>query len=53
MFEVGHVASVECGRGADAAGQAGDDVIGELVESNPLPAVEFSWVKPDACLVVG
>ena len=53
MFEVGRTACVECGRGVDAADQAWDEVIGELVESNPLPAVEFGWVKLDACLVVG
>ena len=50
MFEVaGRRAVVDSG--ADAAGDAGEHVVVELVERDPLPAVEFVTVESDSVLV--
>ena len=50
MFEVGDGAFIASG-GADAAGDAGEDVVVELVELDLLPAVQFIAFELHAVLV--
>ena len=52
MLEVGAAVRVSGQEGPHSAGQAGDQVLVELVGADPLPAVEFVPVELDAGLVV-